>query len=85
MDNRAQENVGSSEAQTAHRCHHQEGEACTSSQEDLSLHWKKCYSTLIEYDSKVISSWIEEMNTTLIFLSASILNTASVSVLTVVL
>ncbi|PBK88277.1 hypothetical protein ARMGADRAFT_905414, partial [Armillaria gallica] len=39
--------------------------------------WKKCYSTLIEYDSKVVSSWIEEMNTTLIFMSASILNTAS--------
>ncbi|KAK0437158.1 hypothetical protein EV421DRAFT_1681104, partial [Armillaria borealis] len=35
--------------------------------EDLSLHWRKCYSTLTEYDSKVVSSWIEEMNTTLIF------------------
>ncbi|PBK88283.1 hypothetical protein ARMGADRAFT_908479, partial [Armillaria gallica] len=45
------------------------GETCTSSQEDLSVHWRKCYSTLTEYDSKVVSSWTEEMNTTLIFAS----------------
>ncbi|PBK88279.1 hypothetical protein ARMGADRAFT_436550 [Armillaria gallica] len=67
MNSQAPEAVGSSEAQTTHRCHHQEGGTCTSSQEDLSVHWRRCYSTLTEHDSKVVSSWTEEMNTTLIF------------------
>ncbi len=79
MDSRAQEIVGSPEARTTHRCYHQEGETC---QDDPSVHWRKCYSTLTEYDSKVVSSWTEEMNTTLIFVSASILSTASISALT---
>ncbi|PBK68525.1 hypothetical protein ARMSODRAFT_975925 [Armillaria solidipes] len=69
MDSQAQETVGSSEAQTTHRCHHQEGETCTSSQEDLSVHWRRCYSTLTEHDSKVVSSWTDEMNMVLIFAS----------------
>ncbi|KAK0191886.1 hypothetical protein F5146DRAFT_928586, partial [Armillaria mellea] len=64
MDSRAQE-----EAQTTHTCHQHRGEPCPSSQEDLSVHWQKCYSALNEYDSKVVSSWTEEMNTTLIFAS----------------
>ncbi|KAK0229550.1 hypothetical protein EDD85DRAFT_973310, partial [Armillaria nabsnona] len=40
-----------------------------SNQEDLSVHWQKCYNTLAEYDSKVISMWTDEMNTILVFAS----------------
>ncbi|KAK0430617.1 hypothetical protein EV421DRAFT_247623 [Armillaria borealis] len=36
-------------------------------QEDLSVHWRKCYDAISEFDSKIISSWTEEMNTILIF------------------
>ncbi|KAK0215471.1 hypothetical protein IW262DRAFT_219333 [Armillaria fumosa] len=36
-------------------------------QEDLSIHWRKCYNAISEFDSKIISSWTEEMNTILIF------------------
>ncbi len=82
MDSRAQETVGSSEAPTTHRCNRHGGETCTSSQEDLSVHWRKCYSTLTEYDSKVVSSWTEEMNTTLIFVSASFVSATSGMALT---
>ncbi|SJL11653.1 uncharacterized protein ARMOST_15059 [Armillaria ostoyae] len=42
-------------------------ESPTPMQEDLSVHWKKCYDAISEFDSKIISSWTEEMNTILIF------------------
>ncbi|PBK81340.1 hypothetical protein ARMGADRAFT_869001, partial [Armillaria gallica] len=29
--------------------------------------WRKCYDAISEFDSKIISSWTEEMNTILIF------------------
>ncbi len=44
-----------------------EGESPTAMQEDLSVHWRKCYDAISEFDSKIISSWTEEMNTILIF------------------
>ncbi|KAK0434250.1 hypothetical protein EV421DRAFT_1672584, partial [Armillaria borealis] len=40
-----------------------------SNQDDLSVHWQKCYNALAQYDSKVISMWMDEMNTILFFAS----------------
>ncbi|KAK0492538.1 hypothetical protein EDD18DRAFT_1058511, partial [Armillaria luteobubalina] len=31
--------------------------------------WRRCYSSLTEYDSKIVSSWTDEMNMVLIFAS----------------
>ncbi|KAK0204317.1 hypothetical protein DFS33DRAFT_878654 [Desarmillaria ectypa] len=45
----------------------QETESPSSKQEDLSVHWKKCYDVISNFDSKIISTWTEEMNTILIF------------------
>ncbi len=47
-----------------------------SNQDDLSVHWQKCYNTLSEYDSKIISTWTEEMNTILVFVSSLFLITS---------
>ncbi|KAK0437181.1 hypothetical protein EV421DRAFT_1075943 [Armillaria borealis] len=44
-----------------------DGESPSPMQEDLSVHWRKCYDAISEFDSKIISSWTEEMNTILIF------------------
>ncbi len=52
-----------------------------SNQDDLSVHWQKCYNTLAQYDSKVISMWTDEMNTILFFVSTLFLTTSrSVSI-----
>ncbi|KAK0452120.1 uncharacterized protein EV420DRAFT_1558947 [Desarmillaria tabescens] len=48
-------------------CSSQERETLPSTQEDLSAHWKKCYNAISEFDSKIVSTWTEEMNTILIF------------------
>ncbi|KAK0477904.1 hypothetical protein IW261DRAFT_1400699, partial [Armillaria novae-zelandiae] len=62
----AESSVDGAETKSSGRCSG-EDVSSTQIQEDLSVHWKKCYDAISEFDSKIISSWTEEMNTILIF------------------
>ncbi len=67
VSGKAESSVDGSETKSSSSSSTKEGESPTLIQEDLSVHWRKCYDAISEFDSKIISSWTEEMNTILIF------------------